>query len=745
MQNVLSKVVKYSIYVLVFLLPLFWLPFSFEMFEFSKLYLLFFLVSLGFFAWLAKMVIYDKEIRFKRSPLDYFVLGFLFVAVLSAFFSVDKDSSVFGFYGRFSNGLIGLLSLGALYFLVTNNVGVKPKAQNSNDKSNPKPATQISEILNLFLYSAGAVVLIGYLSIFRVWQMVGAFWPQVMMQRTFNPVAGSLEGLTIFLAVIVVLLTGILLTKSRNFKFQTIFYWALLLASLGLLVIVDFTMAWVVLLATLVLFVGLSLWKRLFRENVNRLLIPILLIIIAAALIPLKPINLALPQEQVLSQSMSWQVGFGEATSGIKSGFLGSGIGTFHYDFAKEKPVEINQTWLWQIRFDRAGSHMAEVLGTMGFLGILSCLGLIGMFLLISYFLISNRSSLPFLMTFLALIVGQFVYYQNLTLAFAFWLMLGLTVVAWQKPIEEKVISFKNFPELSLILSTVVIVLAIAVLAFYYFGVNFYLADVNYNQGLRFLGEDRVEKMEKAVDLNPYSPRYRVALSRTYFYEALQELQKPQGERDSRMIENRVARAINEARTAADLQPKFVANWENLGIIYREIGGVAQGAADWGVKSFEKAISLEPTNPVLYTELGKLYAALGDNQKAKEKFRQAIEKKPDYSEALIQEALILEREDVLGEAIARLEGLLRVNPFNIEAMFQLGRLYFNNNQIDEAIEQFRRVTILVPDHSNAHYSLGVAYTAQGETNLAIGEFEKVLELNPGSQDVISKLESLRTP
>jgi tetratricopeptide (TPR) repeat protein len=738
MQNILSRIIKISIYVLVFLLPLFWLPFTFEVFEYNKVYLLFFLVSLGLLAWLGKMVIYDRELRFKRSPLDYFVLGFLLVATLSAFFSVDKDSSVFGFYGRFSNGLIGLLSLGMLYFLITNNVTINKEEEVKSQKSNLKITIQNSKLINLFLWSSGLVVLMGYFSVFRVWQMVGDFWPRVMLQRTFNSVAGSLEGLSIFLAVVMVFLVGLLLIGRGS-----ILRWLILVASLGLLVIVDFMMAWVVLLVTLVLFVGLSLWKRVFRENVNRLLIPIFLIIVAAALIPFKPINLGLPQEQVLSQRTSWEVGFKSATENVQTGFLGTGIGTFHYDFAKEKPVEINKSWLWQIRFDRAGTHIAEILGNMGFLGILSYLGLIGMFLLISYFLIVNRSSLPFLMTFLALIVSQFVYYQNITLAFVFWLMLGLAVVSWQKPIEEKVVSFKNFPELSLVLSTVVIVLGIAILAFYYFGVNFYLADANYQKGLQLLGQERVERLERAVGLNPYSPRYRVALSRTYLYEALRELQKPLEERDSRMIENRVAKAIAQAQKATELQPNSVVNRENLGVIYREIMGVAQGAADWGVKSFEAAIVLEPTNPVLYTELGKLYVALGDNQKAKEYFRQAIEKKSDYSEALIQEALILEKEDVLEEAIAKLEGLLRENPFNIEVMFQLGRLYFNSNLVDEAIEQFRRVTILVPDHSNAHYSLGVAYTTKGEKQKAIKEFEKVLQLNPGNQDVIQKLESLK--
>ena len=129
-----NRIIKLSIYLLVFLLPVCFLPFSFEAYEFNKQYLLFFLVSLGFLAWLAKMVICDKEIKFRRTPLDIPVLAFMFLAILSTAFSIDKTSSLFGFYGRFSDNLIGILSLGIFYFLITNNVSLSGKPLISPDK-----------------------------------------------------------------------------------------------------------------------------------------------------------------------------------------------------------------------------------------------------------------------------------------------------------------------------------------------------------------------------------------------------------------------------------------------------------------------------------------------------------------------------------------------------------------------------------------------------------------------------------
>ena len=660
--------------------------------------------------------------------MDIFVLAFLAVAILSAIFSVDKNSSIYGFYGRFNNGLLGLLSLGALYFLITNNVGEKK--------------IEISKILKLFLWSSFLIILTGYFSVFSVWAKINNLipLPQTMVQQTFNPVAGSLEGLSVFLAVFTVFLTGLLLVRKE----KNTLLWPLFAASLVLMVLIDFTPAWVVVLTTLVLLVGFSLWQRLFKENVNRLLIPIFLIIITAVLIPFRIVDLNLPQEQTLAQSTSWQVGFKGATDSVKAGFLGSGLSTFYYDFAKEKPAEINQTWLWQIRFDRAGNYVAETLGTSGFLGLISYLGLVAIFLLISWFVIGRQfNSLPLLLAFLALVVGNFVYYQNNALAFMFWLALGLAVISWQRPVSEKTVSFKNFPELSLVFSTLTIVLGVIILVLYFFGVKFYLADVNYSKSLVLLGDERIAIMEKAVKLNASLPQYRSALARVYLADVLLETKKPAAEQDSVKIQNRVAQAINQAMIATSLQPNQVANWEVLGVIYREIKQLASGATDWGIKSFERAIELEPTNPVLYTELGKLYIAAGDTEKAQESFQRATEQKSDYADAQIQQAMLLEQAGDASEAIAKLESLIQANPYSVEVIFQLGRLYFNNGQVDEAIKQFKGATILAPDHSNARYSLGVAYVAQGKNSLALEEFKKVLELNPGNEDVIKKIRDLQ--
>ena len=730
METLYDRVIKYSLYLLIFLIPLFFLPFSFEKFEFNKLYLLFFLTIISFFAWLAKQILVEKEIKFRKTSLDAPVLIFLAIAILSAIFSVDKYSSFFGFYGRFSDGLIILISCVLLYFLLTNYGS----------------STSIDRVVRVFLISAALVILMTLLSIFGVWgKLLGDRLPQMMLQKNFNPVAGSLEGLAMFLSVLVVLLVMMILQSS------VIFNYLLLIGAVGLLLIIDFSVAWLTLILTLSIFTIFALRKRLFKEKATKILLPMLLIVIAGISLminyQLLITNLKLPKEQILGQGTSFEIGVTTLFDNIKNSLLGSGIGTFFYDFSKEKPAQFNQTLFWQVRYDRPGNHISELLATTGLLGVMSYFLLVGVFLLISLALLEARSSksqIPLLMTFLALLVGQFFYYQNVVLAFLFWLILGLSMGSWEELIKEKKLAFGNFPELNLVFRIFLMLVGLIVIVAGFWGQKIYRADMIFSQGeAKNSASERIKLIEKAVKLNPKLAHYRNILARSYLTETLDEMRKPAAQQDSVKIQTNIAKAIDTAKVASEISPNNIVNWETLGIVYREIRGLASGALDWGIKSFTRAITLEPANPVLHTELGKLYLLSGEIEKAKTEIEKALTLKPDYLDAQIQMALVAEKEGKTDEAIKKMEKLADLYPLNTDILFQLGRLYYNNEKIQEAISVLERVIRVQPNHSNALYSLGVIYSKKGEKQKAIQYFEKVLELNPDNQDIIQKIKDLK--
>lgn len=773
-------------------MPIFFVTLTSDPYEFNKTYLLFFLACLALIIWLAKMVFFDRELRFRRTVLDLPIFAFLGVAVLSALFSVDHPSSIFGYFGRFGDGLIGLIPLIILYYLVING------------------EITIKGVLRSFLASSFVVVLMSYFAIFGVWQGINdglVKLPQQMLDSSFNPVSAVSGGLAMFLSVVLSLTVGLFLSEEKKL-WRGIPLIVLFLAVLGLLIMIDYDPSWFVILATFLFFCLFGLWKRVFQENVNRLMVPIFLIIISTLfLVPsisfrniqysseatLTNRILSIQPERTLDASANLSITQGALTENVKSIFLGSGIGTFNYSFNKFKPIEFNQENIWNVDFIRSSSNILEVLITMGILGLISYSLLIGFAFLIFWFLFKNKGEfsfvLPLILTFTALVFGQLVYYQSMISAFLFWLFLALLMVA-QGSFKEKVVSFRNFQELALVFNIILVVLVLTVGFFYLSTFKFYLAEINYTEALTKSqnNQEIIKKLEKVVGLNPFYPQYKISLSQAYFGQAILDLTS--GSTDILRINNYITNAIAYAKGetkeriqvadeenittaqkenrayvldengyyrmdqnnipitikvkgAVELSPNSAAAWENLGVIYREIQGISNYALDWAIKSFEKVKELKPTDPKIHTELGKLYLIAGRNDDAKKQFDRAIEVKNDYPDVLIQEALVYEREGNFEEAVKKMKALSDRYPDYLELYFQLGRLYYNNNQINEAIEVFKNIINLVPNHANAQYSLGVAYLKQGEKNLALQCFEKVLELNPDNEDVKNKIEELK--
>ncbi len=734
----LKKVTKLCIYGLALLTPIFFLPFTFEAFEFNKGYLLVILVSLGLLTWLGQMVFVEKKVKFFKSKINLLVLVFLLSVVLTTVFSKDTFVSIYGAYGRFWPSLIGFFSLAGAYFLLTNNVN--------------EEGVKTSSLIKLFSISSLVVVLTSLASIFGLWRLIAKVipMPAVMQSRNFVLVSSSLEALAIFLAFIsVVMLALVAGGESKNKKLSIINY-VLLFGSLALLLIINFWPAWLVIAISMIVFLTYALWKRVFKENVNRLTMPILFMVISIILLFINPLagllgqnNVTgnLPSEILLRQGASYRLGL----NSIKSDpVFGSGLGNYMYSFAKNKPnTFLENNPLWYLRMDRSGNHLSEVMATGGIVGLVAWLILIIGFLWLALrnkqLLASNKLYLVVLSGFVALVVAQAVYYQNTVLAFSFFMMLALGALLMKGENKEREFDFKKFPEVGLVFSIIFWVAVVGVLFLIFNLTQYYLADVSYMRYLESQGQS-LEPLEKAARLGDNRSIYHIALARGYLAEFFEEVARPDA--NSETIGDLVSLAITEIRKATELSPNQVAAQEVSGVIYREIQGLAQGAEEWAIKSFEAALELEPKNPALLTELGKLSIGQEDETRAIELFNQAVGLKSDFIDANLQIAFIDEKEGRIEEAKNRLEELVISNPYSTDARFQLGRLYYNQDELSNAEGQFALVLQLFPNHSNALYSLALIYERRNEITKALVALRSVLELNPGNQDVVDKIKAL---
>lgn len=759
MEKVFNKIIKWSIYSSVFLMPIFFLPITYEPFEFNKQYLLALSVSIGILAWLIKMVLIQKEVKFRWFALNIPVLIFLLFAILSTIFSIEKLTSVFGFYGRFSGSLIEIIFLVLFYFLLINNVKIGEPMQGEYDNGE----VEVPGIIKSFLWSIFSVVIISFLSTFGAWQLLDSltgkanFHLSTFFSRIFNTVSGSPSGMAIFLAIALTLVVSLFFQKQNSAK-KILFLSFLALALTISLIIIDFTPAWIILGLSMLAILIFAFWSRIFREKINWLLIPILLFVVSFTFLFIQTSRgpslrvlgfniLAQPKEIVLSQATTWKT----VANTVKTyPVLGSGPSTFVQDFSKLKPHDFNKDLFWQIRFDRGASQIAEIIMTMGILGILAWIGIIGIALFAGYLLISKikkdgRDSgyqLPLFFTLIALFIAQLVYYQTVTLSFLFWLMLGLSAVSWFQAPTEKRFSFGQFPELGLVFGIFLILVILGFTGIWFFAGRFYIADVQYRNGIV---NNNTNLVEKAVALNGLKPGYRIVLSRFYFSDAVKTISSDNDQQNIQTAQGDFAKSIIQAKTVVAMSPNWVVGPENLGMIYRDLRGYIKDVSSFAIDSFNKAEKLEPYNPVLLVEVGKLYKYDQKYNEAEKEFEKALILKPDYDDAKIQLALTLAAQGKTNDAIAKLKDVTQASPSNIDAHLQLGILYYNNLQVSAAVDELQKVLSLSPNNANALYVLGLSYNKQGDKDNALKALKRVLELNPDNADVLSKISEISNP
>ncbi len=763
-REFLSSIIILIIKLEVFFIPLFFLPFTFEIFEFSKQNLLWFFTFLASALWILKIVIVDKKIVYKRTPLDLPIVVLLAFWGASTIFSVDWFSSLFGYYGRFSDAYLSTLSFALLYFLIIHFVG----------------KNQVHKIFNVIIASVAIVLVVSLASLsgllMKIFSGAGTAF-NFLNSNFFNPIGTSVESLALFSAVVLVLTTALYSYNIKGAKKMFVLnfkYYLLFVFSLLILLLVNMPAAWI----TAIMGLGAVFSFGLYIIYVNRededsaieiAVAPSLSLFIVSVLFLFlfsgsNGINLyktifgsGLPRELTLPVEYNKQIVWESFKGNI---IFGSGPGTFAYDFSAFRPAPFNNSQFWQLRFDKAGMHFFEILATTGLFGFLSYLAVIGSFLFVSFIFLKNmfrakteESYLAFAFTFavLTLFISQALYLSNLTLNFLFWIFMALAMANWRftykKIFTDKVLDLNKHKDVRPIYLTFFILLLglfcfLVILQFKY-----YLADTAYNS-YRLTGDRK--DLERATRLNFRRLNYHIALAKDYISEVrgeIEVLSNPGGNTEikpeaKQKLQENIQKAIKEGEIAIEIAPNSVIVWETLGAIYRDVRFIAVGSLEPALRYFKKASELEPTNPVILTELGKLYLDNNQTKEALDYFEEAIKQKSNYYQAHVGLAKTYERLGHIDKALVALEETINHQP-NAEVIYESGRLYYNQGNFDKAIERFTRATRMRPGYTNAIYSLGLAYQKKGDKIKALEQFEKVLEMNPGNEAVEKLVEEMQ--
>jgi len=748
-KDVLNEAIKKIIYVLIFLIPIWFLPITVNAVELNKQLLMVLLIVIALILWFVK-ILNRGEIKW-RSGIFNITLGiFALIYILATIFSIRSYGSLVGWPDHLNSSLINILCFIALYLLVVNNFrGLK----------------ETFNLLFTFIISSAIVSVVGLL---QVW---GRFILPFEITKTisFNTI-GSVNTLGIFVAVTTILIVAMLfMVKRKGIKS---FLLLLGLLNIIILVSINFWVLWLVLgvgMAIILLF-GLMQMVRL-GEKVSWVALPIVLLAISLIFLFFKP-TLSFKPNLPIEVGLSYKSGLSIVTNTLKeSPILGTGPETFVFNYVKYKPEGINQTAFWNVRFLNAPAEIYSLtsdLGVLGLLGFLAIIIIFGVKAILNLIkekedsnILKRFLSIGFFAAWFSIVVCWFVYFQNFTLMFFFWMLLSLFLVVDESILKEKMYDLKKSPKILLASSISFMVVIVMVIGLLYVIGTKYVAEATYKRGISLIQTEGnidkgLNKIIKATVINPYEDNVYKTLSQLFVVKLQQDVanDKLTQEEKTNAIQLDVANVISAIKQTTILSPKDASNWLLMGQIYRGLMDITDGAFEWAQSSYNEALKFEPSNPFTYLELGRLYANKADmiveqakkDQEVKKtwdgyiveamnNFDKAIELKINYSDAYYEQAKIYERKGETTEAIKKLEINKQLSPKDANIAFQLAVLYYRSEKFKQAKAEFIRAIVLNDNFSNARYFLGLLYDWEGDKESAIDQFNRIAELNPDNEQI----------
>ncbi len=627
MENTLNKIIKYSLYSLVFLVPIFFLPFTNFPVAQNKQTLLagfcFFIIIL----WAVK-VFSSGKISFIWNKITFAVFLLLLALGISTFLSGSKIQSFWGMNFE-PDTLFSFILYGLTFFLFTNLF---------------KEEKEILKVISIFILSAGISALLFLInSFFQIFP-----W-DFAKTSNFNPV-GSAQGLSLFLTGAFIALIALLPQLRKEYKSLIFFSLALLVGLLlfANILFINYWLSWVGIIIAAVLIVWVRLKNNiseLTQGNFKNFIIPLIFLAIALIFILVKsplPNILNIPSEVSPTYGATFDIAKGTLMEGPKNFILGSGPATFGSDFALYRYVSLNLTSFWSVKFPQGIAALPTFLGTCGVLGILAMLFMIAIFFWKGFKkLISMNQpksaliSVTFIISFYFFILW-FFYPLNLTLAFSAFLMMGIWVALVYSE-QKKEFVFSQSPQKSFLMMIGLCLLIVGSVAGIYFVCQQYAGALYYVRGVSADNLDEgITNINRAINADKNKDIYFRTLSQVFLLKTNEILDDKNLSEDQKkdLFQQTVSAAEASATNAVGINQKDSLNWQQLASVYENLVPFnVKGADNLAISNYQKAQTLDPQNPQFPYFLGRTYFAMNQLDEAKKQLEKSIELKADFSPA----------------------------------------------------------------------------------------------------------------
>lgn len=469
----------------------------------------------------------------------------------------------------------------------------------------------------------------------------------------------------------------------------------------------------------------------------------------------------------VLNVRPSWQSTFAVGQKVYAATpIFGSGPGTFGSEWLKYRDAGLNATAFWNIDFSSGIGFIPTSLVTTGLVGAVAWVGLIVLLIVLgARMLILRAPKDPFvryvaLFSFLAslylfaIAIFDLPNALVLVLAFVFTGIFASTMRFGASGGQSGII-FSRSPRLGFVIVFSLTILLLGSVVVAYSLVGHYIATYQLTVANTAYSAGNLDAADKAIQNSlsfapsaiAYGIQSNIAVARLNQIAASTTMAPADAQK---AFQTALSAGINAALTATNLAPNDYQNWIALGNLYAQAVPLqVSGAYDSAKTAYDKAQTLNPTNPQIPYIIAQLDIAHKDNKAAQEDLKVAITLKQDFTAAIFLLSQLLVQDGNVKDALTVALAAAYFTPNNPNILFQIGVLYAAQNDLANAAAALSSAVSANAQFANARYILAAVYAKQGEYKKALEQIKAIAAMSEDNAKAIAPqlaaLESGKNP
>lgn len=196
-------------------------------------------------------------------------------------------------------------------------------------------------------------------------------------------------------------------------------------------------------------------------------------------------------------------------------------------------------------------------------------------------------------------------------------------------------------------------------------------------------------------------------------------------------MKNDLDNALKYAWNAMELKENFKDAYDLIGNIFFKIGDFESS-----IKAYSKVIAIDPKDPMSHYNMGCVFSAKGEEQKAEKSWLNALR---------YEESTRIKNRDEISDGELSFSLVVVGGRVAYKAYTALGHLYKNQRKWDKALEEFKLALELEPNRSDLHYEIGKIYIEMNNIPEAKKSLEKYIYFGGSKeQEVRQLLDSIKT-